>query len=119
MDRSFKCQFKSDDRSHDDEDGDDDDDDDDGGIKFDTISWKKEVFLCLLVHNQPLPSSFGGFGQIFLKCYPIQIALGKLPRGKTAVLLDFVQMRGGRAQPTFFGIFCQRKEPFFPESLEF
>ena len=51
MDRSFKCQFKSDDRSHDDEDG-DDDDDDDGGIKFDTISWKKEVFLCLLVHNQ-------------------------------------------------------------------
>ena len=52
MDRSFKCQFKSDDRSHDDEDGDDDDDDDDGGIKFDTISWKKEVFLCFLVHNQ-------------------------------------------------------------------
>ena len=27
MDRSFKCQFKSDDRGHDDEDGDDDDDD--------------------------------------------------------------------------------------------
>ena len=29
------------------DDDDDDDDDDDGGITFETISWKKEAFLCL------------------------------------------------------------------------
>ena len=33
-------------------------------------------------------------------------AKGRTPE-KIVVLLDFVQMRGGRARPTFFGIFCQ------------
>ena len=34
-----------------------------------------------------------------------KISFGKVSWGKTAVLLDFVQMRGGRALPNFFGTF--------------